>query len=410
MFLIHSKKSGFNIQAFDVIFMSLFFVAGTFGIKGIANYMGLGALEKTFSLLFYIWWAIVYLHFLWSNKHMCKDLIIAETFYIGILYLNYRLYPASQEFYEEYMMQLRQIAVVFIPTMTVAFRINNFKGSVVLLGKYGKYGICFMILCYFMGYIQKWGYQFYGIHLCPFVLMVYAKYVFTQNRKDLWWCAVGFIFLMAGGRQSFVGFFMGIVILYYSEKLSTISVSKFVGLLFGSGFVMFFMYLLTPFLLNIISDILGALGMESRTLEMLNSSELTSTSSRDNIYEMSIYFIQRTTGVTGLFADRVMLRYYDAWMAYPHNLVLELMIDFGIAIGGLISAYILGLFTIRLYKGNLEKKLIIGVVGTAILSRLMVSSSFMIEGPFYLMLGLFLNAKDDAISKKLNNRIFKTCK
>lgn len=206
MFLIHSKKSGFNIQAFDVVFMSLFFVAGTYGIKGIANYMGLGALEETFSLLFYIWWAFVYLHFLWSNKHMCKDLIIAETFYIGILYLNYRLYPASQEFYEEYMMQLRQIAVVFIPTMTVAFRINNFKGSVVLLGKYGKYGIVFMILCYFMGYIQRWDYQFYGIHLCPFVLMVYAQFVFTQNRKDLWWCAVGFIFLMAGGRQSFVGF------------------------------------------------------------------------------------------------------------------------------------------------------------------------------------------------------------
>ena len=173
---------------------------------------------------------------------------------------------------------------------------------------------------------------------------------------------------------------------------------------------MFFIYLLTPFLLNIISDILGALGMESRTLEMLNSSELTSTSSRDDIYEMSIYFIQRTTGVTGLFADRVMLRNYSAWMAYPHNLVLELMIDFGIAIGGLISAYILGLFAIRLYKGNLEKKLIIGVVGTAILSRLMVSSSFMIEGPFYLMLGLFLNAKDDVISKKSNNRLSKTCK
>ena len=409
MFLIHSKNTGFNIQAFDVVFMSLFFVAGTYGIKGIANYMGLGALEDTFSLLFYIWWAIVYLHFLWSNKHMCKDLIIAETFYIGILYLNYRLYPASQEFYEEYMMQLRQIAVVFIPTMTVAFRINNFKGSVVLLGKYGKYGIGFMILCYFMGYIQRWDYQFYGIHLCPFVLMVYAQYVFTQNRKDLWWCAVGFIFLMAGGRQSFVGFFMGIVILYYSEKLSTISFKRFVALLFISVFVLFFIYLLTPFLLNIVSDILGALGMESRTLEMLNSSELTSTSSRDDIYEMSVYFVQRTTGITGLFADRVMLRNLNAWMAYPHNLVLELMIDFGMAIGGLISAYILGLFAVRLYKGNLEKKLMIGVVGTAILSRLMVSSSFMIEGPFYLMLGLLLNAKDDIISKKTNSRIPKTC-
>lgn len=58
MFLIHSKKSGFNIQAFDVLFMSLFFLAGTFGIKGIANYMGLGALEETFSLLFYIWWQL----------------------------------------------------------------------------------------------------------------------------------------------------------------------------------------------------------------------------------------------------------------------------------------------------------------------------------------------------------------
>ena len=410
MFLIHSKKSGFNIQAFDVLFMSLFFLAGTYGIKGIANYIGLGSFEETFSLLFYIWWAIVYLNFLWSNKHMCKDLIIAEIIYIGILYLNFRLYPASQKYYNEYMMQLRQIVVVFIPAMTVAFRINNFRGCVKLFGQYGIYSISFMIICYFMGYIQRWDYQFFGIHLCPFVLMVYANYVFTRNRKYFWWCVVGFIFIMAGGRQSFLGFFIGIIILYYTKKISTISSNRFFGLLLLSVLVMFVIYLLMPFFLNIISDILSTLGVESRTLEMLKSSELTSTSSRDGIYEASIYFIQRTIGITGLFADRVMLRNFNDWMAYPHNIVLELMIDFGVVVGGLISLYIFGLFAVRLYKGNLEKKLVIGVVGTVVLSRLIVSSSFMIEGPFYLMLGLFLNANDDAKSKTRNIIFPNDCK
>ena len=71
------------------------------------------------------------------------------------------------------------------------------------------------------------------------------------------------------------------------------------------------------------------------------------------------------------------------------------MMDFGVILGGLFSLIILFKFVLRLVRGNIEKSTIIGIIATSILVRLMVSSSFMIEGCFYTVLGLLFNSNGD---------------
>lgn len=396
MLLFHTKKDGFNLQALDVLCVAVFFATATYGIKAMVAYVGFGAYEDQASLFWYLLWAFVYGKFLWYNKFMFKNLLVAEVVYIGLMYVNYRLFPLTHDSYDEYFMFIRQIVFVYIPSLTVALKINNFSGYIVNFRKLGIFGIGFMIIAYFMNYTQRWDYQLFGVQLCPFVIMLYPSYLLYHNKSDLIWIIVGFLFLMAGGRQSFVGFFIGMMVVYYSIRLNLLTIKQLVVRLMLVLFLLLFIVLLLPYLIVLLGDVVNVMGMDSRTMDMLTGNELFSTSTRDSIYELSMFYIRSNLyDIKGLFADRYMLRITDSWIAYPHNLILELMMDFGVILGGLFSLIILFKFVLRLVRGNIEKSTIIGIIATSILVRLMVSSSFMIEGCFYTVLGLLFNSNDD---------------
>ena len=396
MLLFHTKKDGFNLQALDVLCVAVFFATATYGIKAMVAYVGFGAYEDQASLFWYLLWAFVYGKFLWYNKFMFKNLLVAEVVYIGLMYVNYRLFPLTHDSYDEYFMFIRQIVFVYIPSLTVALKINNFSGYIVNFRKLGIFGIGFMIIAYFMNYTQRWDYQLFGVQLCPFVIMLYPSYLLYHNKSDLIWIIVGFLFLMAGGRQSFVGFFIGMMVVYYSIRLNHLTIKQLVVRLMLVLFLLLFIVLLLPYLIVLLGDVVNVMGMDSRTMDMLTGNELFSTSTRDSIYELSMFYIRSNLyDIKGLFADRYMLRITDSWIAYPHNLILELMMDFGVILGGLFSLIILFKFVLRLVRGNIEKSTIIGIIATSILVRLMVSSSFMIEGCLYTVLGLLFNSNDD---------------
>ena len=396
MLLFHSKKDGFDLQALDVICVAVFFSTATYGIKAMVSYVGLADYEDQASFFWYILWAIVYGKFLWCNKSMIVNLLMAETIYVGIMYLNYRLFPDTHEFYEEYQMFIRQIVIVYIPSMTVALKITDFSGYIKHFRTLGIWGMLFMFVAYFMNYTERWDYQYFGVQLTPFVMMLYASYLHYHKKADILWTFIGFIFLMAGGRQSFVGFFVAMVVVYYCLRIQNWSYRQLLFRSFVALVCLQFFVLMLPFFLGQLRYILDLIGIDSRTMEMLDGNELTSTSTRDHIYEMSLYYIKNNLfEIKGLFADRYLLRLVDDWIAYPHNLILELMMDLGVVLGGIVSALILIKYIIRIKKGNTDKRTIIGIVATLILVRLMVSSSFLLEGGFYTVLGLLFNTFDD---------------
>lgn len=372
------------------------------------SYVGLSAYEDQASLIWYLLWAVVYGRFLWHNKSMIKDLLIAESIYFALLYYSYQNFPDTREFYEEDQMFIRQIVIVYIPSLTVSLKIRNFSGYLNHFRIFGMIGLSFMILAYFMNYIEKWDYQYFGVQICPFILMLYASYLKFHNIYDLIWVMVGFLFLMSGGRQSFVGFFAGLAVVYFCLRLQHLSLSKLLRLFFVAFVGIFVIIIFLPYILNFLAETLDFMGMDSRTMEMLTGNELTSTSTRDDIYELSLNFVESNLyEIKGFYADRYLLRAFGSWIAYPHNIVLELMIDFGVLLGGFISIVIISKYFIRIFKGNTDKRTIIGILATLILVRLMVSSSFMVEGGFYTVLGLLFNTYDDKSYSDLNNKLAK---
>lgn len=406
MFLFHRKTDGFNLLALDVLMMAIFFATATYGIKAMVSFVGLSAYEEQASLIWYIIWCVVYGRFLFFNRHMLIDLLIAEFIYLFLLYLSYQHFPETREYYEDDQMFIRQIIIIYIPSLTVALKIKDFTGYIKSFRKLGMIGISYMILAYFMNYTVRWEYQYFGVQICPFIVMLYASYLQYQKRSDLIWVIVGFLFLMSGGRQSFIGFFVGLAVVYYCLRLHDLSIEKFLRIALVSLVCFGFLILLLPCILDLLGGILNAMGMDSRTLDMLNGNELISTSTRDDIYELSFYFVKNNLcEIKGFYADRYLLRSFASWMAYPHNIVLELMIDFGVLLGGFIFAIIGFKYVIRIFKGSTDKRVIIGILSTLVLVRLMVSSSFMVEGSFYTILGLLFNKYDD--KKYFRTRNFK---
>jgi len=135
---------------------------------------------------------------------------------------------------------------------------------------------------------------------------------------------------------------------------------------------------------------LGDLGIDTRVVKMFQEGELFSFSNREVIYETAYEIIScNGTKVSGFFADRYYLRnfsMYSRWIEYPHNIFLEILLDFGIVVGTVLIAILLLRIVQSIIKSHDEKKIVVLMLVFLVMGRLFVSSSYMIEGLFYTMI------------------------
>ncbi len=398
--IIKSNKASNNL-AFIVLGVAIFFSAGTYGAKAIVNGLGMGDLQERASLMIYLIWALVLIKFLIIHFNYAFKIILYELVYLGVMYINYRLFPMTRDYYLEYEMNLRQIVVVFIPSMAIAANIKDFDGFIEKLRPIAIIGSVFMIFSFAMGYSDLVGEQFFGVQISPFALILLANYLLYKRVTDLLFTVIVFFFILLGGRQSLISVLVGFCFLYYSIYIKKISLNKIVKYSIILIPTILFLYLLFPFIIDLISNILSAFGYESRTISMLKGSELMDTSTREVIYDAATNYIQDNLfTIQGLFGDRSNIRSEFSYIVYPHNMVLELMMDFGFVYGGIISLAFFILFFYSLIKCYQGKKMILSVIGSIVICRLTVSSSFMIEGLFYFLLGLLISNNSKVILKK----------
>ena len=99
----------------------------------------------------------------------------------------------------------------------------------------------------------------------------------------------------------------------------------------------------------------------------------------------------------------------DMGSAYPHNFIIEIMVQYGYVIGSIILFYLLYLLIKSLIKSNtIERELLIIIFSTEII-RLMVSSSYLRSSLFFLWLGLSINIvyrrkKNEKASNNITNK------
>lgn len=129
---------------------------------------------------------------------------------------------------------------------------------------------------------------------------------------------------------------------------------------------------------------LSSYGIYSRTL-MLLSTDMKHSSGRDVIKERAWSLINEHPLLGhGIVSDRTFIG------TYPHNIILELFVDYGIILGTivfLIICYII-LKKLKEQKNNLHRYLLWICVGFV---PLLFSETYLKNIPFFLLIGLCLN-------------------
>ena len=142
--------------------------------------------------------------------------------------------------------------------------------------------------------------------------------------------------------------------------------------------------------------ILGRFDIGSRTLRLLNSGDITYDAGREEIYSTCTRALADNPlfGV-GLFGDRVLL---DG--AYCHNFFLEIGLDFGLILGGMVLLFLIWCFIRSFRRSKGEDKDLLLIITFGCFLPFMVSGSYLISNNVALWMGLLLllNRRKSAIS------------
>ena len=146
--------------------------------------------------------------------------------------------------------------------------------------------------------------------------------------------------------------------------------------------VLIFSFLLV--LLPAFSFYLDSIGIESRTIEqLLESDRSDQDSGRLDIYAQMWHVLEDNwfTGI-GLFGDRI---YLDV---YCHNIVLEILLNFGMVFGSIILLIFGGIILSVFYHADLTDKNVLLLYFMATICPLLVSHSYLTDYNFGVFIGM----------------------
>lgn len=225
--------------------------------------------------------------------------------------------------------------------------------------------------------------------------------IFYKPKKGKVWhniiVALGvFVFVVGGARGALISFVVCCVAYILITRKRTIQ-NAVVTIIASGGVCAFFV--MKNEILTLILPLLTKMGIDSRNIKMILASELMDSSGRNDIAEE----VAKNINVFGhgMMGDRVVCS-----GLYAHNLFLELICDFGIILGFVLSL----LITVVVVVGVLRKiksnqAWIVLLLSTGFL-KLMLSGSFLgLEPAFYVLMGLCANSfmenkADDEVVKE----------
>ena len=224
---------------------------------------------------------------------------------------------------------------------------------------------------------------------------IFSTVYFFEKKKVLSLIAaiVGVLLIfLAGARGPLACYIFSLVICFL---LSKISVSKKIclALLFITlGLIC--MVLWEEILLGL-QGIVEALGISSRTVDLLLSGEISNTSGRGEIQQMIIEGF--TLFGRGLYGDRVVGENH-----YAHNLIIELISQWGYLMGTLIVA-VLGVLIFKGFRTkNTNLRLLIFAFFSSSVIKLMFSESYLAHNAvFFVMIAACVNTIEEAETPKI---------
>lgn len=208
------------------------------------------------------------------------------------------------------------------------------------------------------------------------------------RRKKILYLIVGMIgtimIFVAGCRGAMVSLVASVLLYMFFRKDKLIKKLALIAVLLLVSCVVLMNF---EGILGYLSEVAEDMNMDSRTIEMIQEGEFLEDSGRGKIQE-NLKDAYSLFG-SGLYGDRVV----TDKETYAHNIVIEILIHFGIIFGIPILAVIFIMIMKGLFSKNSNIRFFVIVFMSAGLMKLFFSSSYLMQEPaFYVLLGLCSNA------------------
>lgn len=392
-FKVDDDKIGFVIalQFLLVIFKYVLIqvVPGLYIYNDIANII-LGL----FLISIYLWiLPIIY------KKNLRFTIITLILVSISFLF-TFMLFPANAPYIYEYLPRIIFASIFLLIVVT------TLKDTQPLLKYLVKFSYPMIILCFiFFGATAILGpvgtfdrdYNMSISYYClfPTTILLY-DYLQNKNKINLIFVLLGVIVIIALGSRAPLLCIAIFLVLYFSKNIkqkkvfitfSILCISTIIVMIYKNTILLF------------INNLLYSLGISSRTLLFLLEGSMGSITGRDPIYKMILESIKLNPLIGyGIRGDAVILG-----GAYTHNLVLEILVSFGVVLGSILLIFLICIWIKGIFFTK-DKHLfgLILIVFSNSIPKLMFSNSFWIDEKFWMLLGLcILSLKKDYSRSKL---------
>lgn len=144
-----------------------------------------------------------------------------------------------------------------------------------------------------------------------------------------------------------------------------------------------------------IAEFVEDMGMSPRFIEMFLEEELADDNGRQELHDAILAEIgEHPFKFRGLYADREILNPLTGGdNTYVHNVLYELIIDFGAFFGVVIFLAVIISTLVAIVKTNMEKLYLINLLAMSGLVMLFVSGSFADDYHIYVLMGVVCQAK-----------------
>lgn len=340
--------------------------------------------------LLYIIYFVLMASFFYNNiRYIPKKLFFSLSFFFVSYFSTVMFFPQNVDYMwtvagDIFSNPTYVLILYVIPGFIASFYLKDMELFVSLFEKFSVVTVVLLAIRFFLGFVIRSSmpeYMTFSYNLLlptTFVLLLCIK-EFKIYRGAVAFLGISLIFV-AGSRGALLGAVMSpLIYVFFFGKLNKKVKCRITILLIALLIVVFFFY--EP-ILQIASSKLTGIGLESRTLEMLLNSSITDDSSRGKILQNTMLHVNLLGH--GLWGDRVILN-----GQYPHNVIAEILIDYGLMLGSVILILITKiLFRGFIYADTFKSVILCSLFSTGII-RLLLSGSFLGQEPaFYVLVAL----------------------
>lgn len=350
----------------------------------------------------YIIYFVLMVAFLFRNiRYVPKKLFCALVFFFVSYFGTILFFPQNVEYMwttaDDLLTNPTYILLFFLVSGFIAsFYLKDMELFISIFEKFSAVTVALLAIRFFMGFIigsTMPEYMTFSYNLLlptTFVLLLCIK-EFKVYRAVIAVLGVGLI-LVAGCRGALLGAVIApSIYIFFFGKLNKKIKYRITILLVVLLLTVLFFY--DP-ILQAVSSKLTGIGLNSRTLKMLLNSSITDDSGRGEIFQNAMSQV----GLLGhgLWGDRVILN-----GVYPHNIIAEILVDYGWILGSGILILLMCIILRGLYKANVLMSIALCSLLSTGIVKLLLSGSFVNQEPaFYVLIGLCVNSYSNSCIKR----------